>query len=145
MLTEVVTNDCDQLTESLKHTQQVYRQLQPGPFAGGFRMRALPGLTVVEHRISHRTLQRGVIPASATIVFVPTDASASIFVDGHAYDKPSVMIATGLSLPLVMPNGFRSLAYEMDNAALRRTAEAMGTSLPFRLDRLTDRQVRGLR
>ena len=130
MLTELVTNDCDQLSGCLDATEQQYRQLEPGLFRGRFRRIDLPGVHVTEEFISHRIAVQAVIPDSCVTLFVPIRVNDRITLEGQDCLQDEGYIGQpGASAFLSLPAGFRSLSVELEVSALLDTAAAMEVNL----------------
>jgi AraC family ethanolamine operon transcriptional activator len=130
MLTELRSNDCDELSESLAHTEQEFRQLQSGDFAGQWRRLELPGVSIVQDHVSHAIYNSAAIPEGFAIAFIPIKQRGTLTMEGHNWDDAGIFLCGPNTRPiLTIPSDFVSYTVEFDLAILRRTANSCGWTL----------------
>lgn len=140
MISEFSSNDCDELSESLAYTEQVFRQRETGPFYGKWRLLELPGVSIVEDEISHGIFNSAVVASGHLVVFIPIRQRGSLVVDGHAYDSPSLFLGQPDTRPiLTIPSDFKSYTIEFELLSLHRFTESMGLPICTDWYRISDK------
>jgi AraC family ethanolamine operon transcriptional activator len=133
MISEFSSDDCDELSESLAHTEQVFRQLKSGPFVGKWRLMELPGVSIVKDELSHGIYNSAAVAKGFLIAFIPIRQRGHLFLNGHTYDKPCLFMGQPETRTILsVPSDFMSYTIEFELQALSRTSEAMG--LPISSD-----------
>ncbi len=127
MISEFNSNDCDELSESLANTEQVFRQLEPGEFMGQWRLLELPGISIVHDEISHQIYNSAAVADGFLIALIPIRQPGYLVLNRYSYDQPSLFIGRSNTRPLLtIPGGFMSYTIEFDLHRLCLTAEALG-------------------
>ena len=146
MYTEFSSSDCDELSESLSNTEQEFRQLEAGKFFGQWRLLELPGVWIVEDRISHGIYNSAAISDGFSVVFIPIRQPGTLNFNGHSWDDRCIFMGRQETQQiLAIPNDFASYTVEFDLSCLHSMAEALGSSLPpqrSNMDVITNSAVR---
>jgi len=78
------------LSDSLRDTQQEFRQTGPGRFLGQWWQLELPGLSIVKHETNYGIHNSAVISDSSLVSFLPIMQGGTLVFEGHSWDDPAL-------------------------------------------------------
>ena len=131
VLTELITNDFDELSACLDATEQAYRQIEAGQFHGRFRRIDLPGVHVTEEFMNRRITIHAAIPKSCLTMFIPVVQKDRLTLEGHDCFQNEIFLGMqGADAFMCLPSEIRCLSIELQTSAVRRMARAIGVCLP---------------
>ena len=130
MLTEFSSTDCDELSDSLPNTAQTFRQAKPGSFFGRWLRLELPGVTIVDNRLSHAVHTVGHVGEGHLDAMIPIRQPGTLVFEGHGCEDRQIYLGQpGTSHNISLPSDYQCYGVEFDLRQLRRTATALGMSL----------------